>query len=97
VRELCTAHEVLLQFTGTKPGVPNEALPRLFDRLYRVDPSRSREHGGSGLGLSICKTIIEAHKGTIKARHAATGGLMIEIMLPLQNKHTRKVLNGNDS
>jgi two-component system sensor histidine kinase BaeS len=89
VRQLCTASEMMLQFADTLPGVPQEALPRLFDRLYRVDPSRSREHGGSGLGLSICKTIIEAHKGTIKARHAPAGGLQIEIMLPLQNKtHT---------
>ena len=98
VRQLCTASEVLLQFADTKPGVPHASLPRLFDRLYRVDPSRSREHGGSGLGLSICKTIIEAHKGTIKARQAATGGLLIEIMLPLQNKahkSARKDTDGN--
>jgi two-component system, OmpR family, sensor histidine kinase BaeS len=98
VRQLCTASEMLLQFADTKPGVPQESLSRLFDRLYRVDPSRSREHGGSGLGLSICKTIIEAHKGTIKARHAATGGLLVEIMLPLQSKgqkHARKDTHGN--
>ena len=98
VRQLCTASEVLLQFADTKPGVPHESLPSLFDRLYRVDPSRSREQGGSGLGLSICKTIIEAHKGTIKARHAATGGLLVEIMLPLKNKahkHARKDTDGN--
>ena len=98
VRQLCTASEVLLQFADTLPGVPHESLPRLFDRLYRVDPSRSREQGGSGLGLSICKTIIEAHNGTIKARNAATGGLLVEIMLPLKNKahkHARKDTDGN--
>jgi len=79
--------------------VPTEALSHLFDRLYRVDKSRSRAHGGSGLGLSICKTIIEAHDGTITAQHAATGGLQIEIMLPLQNKatkHARKVTDNHD-
>ena len=100
VRQLCTSSEVLLQFADTKPGVPNESLPRLFDRLYRVDPSRSREQGGSGLGLSICKTIIEAHNGTIKARHASTGGLQIELMLPLQNKtrkYARKDTDNNDA
>jgi two-component system sensor histidine kinase BaeS len=90
VRRRCTLDRVLLQFADTKPAVPTESLDRLFDRLYRVDPSRSRAHGGSGLGLSICKTIVEAHDGTISAQHAAAGGLQIEIDLPLQvsaNKH----------
>ena len=86
VRNIRATSSVLLLFADTKPAVPTEALNRLFDRLYRVDQSRSRAHGGSGLGLSICKTIIEAHDGTITAQHAATGGLQIEIMLPLLNK-----------
>jgi len=99
VRQLCTMSVVLLQFADTKPAVPTEALDRLFDRLYRVDPSRSRVHGGSGLGLSICKTIIEAHEGTITALHAASGGLQIEITLPLQkipHKHIRKATDNHD-
>ncbi|MEI6262598.1 MAG: ATP-binding protein [Deltaproteobacteria bacterium] len=99
VRNICATSSVLLLFADTKPTVPTEALNRLFDRLYRVDQSRSRAHGGSGLGLSICKTIIEAHDGTITAQHAATGGLQIEIMLPLHNiatKNARKVTNNHD-
>jgi two-component system sensor histidine kinase BaeS len=100
VRQLCTMNVVLLQFADTKPAVPPEALGRIFDRLYRVDLSRSRAHGGSGLGLSICKTIIEAHDGTITAQHAASGGLQIEIMLPLQNKaskHSREAMDNHDA
>lgn len=97
VRQLCTASEVLLQFSDTVPGVPKESLPRLFDRLYRVDKSRSRAHGGSGLGLSICKTIIEAHGGTIKAQQARDGGLLVEISLPLQKKQARKAAGDNDA
>ena len=99
VRQICATGSVLLLFADTKPTVPTEALDHLFDRLYRVDKSRSRAHGGSGLGLSICKTIIEAHDGTITAQHAATGGLQIEIMLPLQNKatkHAREVTDNHD-
>ncbi len=99
VRQICATSSVLLLFADTKPTVPTEALSHLFDRLYRVDKSRSRAHGGSGLGLSICKTIIEAHDGTITAQHAAIGGLQIEIMLPLQNKatkHARKVTDNHD-
>ncbi|MBF0258431.1 MAG: HAMP domain-containing protein [Desulfamplus sp.] len=74
---ICTASEIKLIFADTKPGVPAESLDRLFDRLYRVDKSRSRALGGSGLGLSICKTIIEAHNGTIKANLAPEHGLQI--------------------
>jgi len=65
------------------PGVPQEALPKLFDRLYRVDPSRTRNTGGSGLGLAICKTIVESHGGAIRALNGASGGLLIEIEFPL--------------
>ncbi|MCB1739053.1 MAG: HAMP domain-containing protein [Gammaproteobacteria bacterium] len=65
------------------PGVSDTDLPHLFDRLYRVDPSRSRRNGGSGLGLSICKSIIEAHGGHARASQATLGGLRIDFKLPL--------------
>ena len=65
------------------PGVPDNALPKLFERLYRVDESRSRLSGGSGLGLTICETIVHAHQGKISASHSPLGGLAITINLPL--------------
>ena len=71
------------------PGVSDEALPRLFDRLYRVDSSRNRDTGGSGLGLSICRHIIEHHNGTIHCEKSALGGLKTVIMLPLSAKRER--------
>jgi two-component system sensor histidine kinase BaeS len=74
---------VSLDFQDTAPGVPPEALPRLFDRLYRVEGSRSRDTGGTGLGLAICRNIVEAHGGQISARAAPQGGLWIHIELPL--------------
>jgi two-component system, OmpR family, sensor histidine kinase BaeS len=61
------------------PGVPPDAVPHLFDRLYRVDQSRSRALGGSGLGLSICRSIVEAMGGRIDAQNAPAGGLRIRI------------------
>lgn len=77
---------LLLSFEDSGPGVPDGSLSRLFDRLYRVDPSRSRESGGCGLGLSICKSITEALGGSIRAAHSSLGGLGIFISLPLNQK-----------
>lgn len=71
-----------LRIDDTAPGVPVEALPRLFDRLYRVEPSRSRRFGGAGLGLAICRNIVEAHGGRIHAHASPLGGLRIDIELP---------------
>ncbi|WP_419174596.1 ATP-binding protein [Desulfosediminicola sp.] len=65
------------------PGVEDQHLERLFERLYRVDGSRSRESGGAGLGLSICWNIVKGHNGTIKATHSNLGGLRVEVTLPL--------------
>jgi two-component system sensor histidine kinase BaeS len=77
------ANQITLYFEDSGPGVPPESLEHLFDRLYRVDKSRSRMLGGSGLGLSICKSIVDNLGGQIKALNAPSGGLRIEIVLPL--------------
>ena len=73
---------VRLIIEDSAPGVAAEAMPKLFDRLYRVEESRNREHGGFGLGLSICKGIVEAHSGAISAAPSELGGLRVEIELP---------------
>ncbi len=64
------------------PGVAPEHQQRIFERLYRVESSRSRETGGAGLGLSICKNIVDAHQGSITAATSPLGGLQIRIELP---------------
>ena len=73
-----------LQFDDTAPAPRAEALPRLFDRFFRAEPSRSRALGGSGLGLAICKALVEAHGGKIAAALSPRGGLTINIRLPLE-------------
>lgn len=69
-------------FQDSAPGVPEDALSRLFERLYRVETSRNRATGGAGLGLSICHNIVAAHGGSISASHSPLGGLEICILLP---------------
>jgi len=72
-----------LDFNDTAPAVPDEALTQLFERFYRVEASRSRALGGAGLGLAICRNIVEAHGGRIEARPSPLGGLCIHVELPL--------------
>jgi two-component system sensor histidine kinase BaeS len=82
VGEVTNDHiNIFIEDTG--PGVAEASLNRLFDRLYRTDLARTRESGGSGLGLSICKSIIEAHQGRIWAENVDSGGLRIVIELPI--------------
>lgn len=66
----------------TPPGVSDDDLPRLFERLFRTDRSRSRVAGGSGLGLAICRSIVDAHGGAIVARRSVLGGLAVDVDLP---------------
>ncbi|MEM7255425.1 MAG: ATP-binding protein [Pseudomonadota bacterium] len=73
---------VALTICDSAPGVDAEHAARLFERLYRVEASRSRRFGGSGLGLSICRNIVEAHQGSIVARSSPLGGLEITVTLP---------------
>jgi len=75
---------VHLRVEDSGPGIPAEHLPRLFDRFYKVDPSRhvGPSASGSGLGLSIVKAIVERHGGRISAANAVAGGAAFEILLP---------------
>lgn len=69
-------------FQDSSPSVPTADMDKLFDRLYRVENSRNRATGGAGLGLAICRNIVEAHGGTITAEPSSLGGLLIRIKLP---------------
>ena len=71
-----------LTVTDTGVGIPPEDLPHIFERFYRVDKSRSRIQGKTGLGLAICKAIVEAHSGYIEVTSQPGGGSRFEVQLP---------------
>src|SRR4029077_18457733 len=64
------------------PGIPPEALERIFERFYRVDKARSREQGGTGLGLSIVKHIVQSHGGRVWAKSKVGQGASFYFTLP---------------
>lgn len=83
LRVLSHGDTAMIQVDDSPPAVPASDMPRIFDRLYRSEDSRSRRFGGAGLGLAIAKSIVEAHGGHIEARPSTElGGLQIEITLP---------------
>ena len=72
----------LLSIQDTGIGIPEKDLPFIFDRFYRVDKARSKDEGGSGLGLSICRHIAEAHKGKIEVESKSGLGTRFKIHIP---------------
>ncbi|WP_273888877.1 sensor histidine kinase [Rubrobacter naiadicus] len=72
--------EITVRDTG--PGIPNEHLPHVFDRFYRVDKARSRARGGAGLGLSIARDLARAQGGDLEATNAPEGGALLRLTLP---------------
>jgi two-component system sensor histidine kinase SaeS len=82
IRALDVGKEVEVQIADTGEGISAKDLPRLFDRTFRADPSRSRSSGGAGLGLTIAKGIVEAHGGRIWAKSEVGRGSVFAFTLP---------------
>lgn len=74
-----------LVIKDTGIGIPTESLPKIFDRFYRVESSRSRAAGGSGLGLSIVRAIVDAHKGKIDVSSQVGVGTTFVVLLPIRH------------
>ena len=75
--------QAVITVSDRGPGLPSDEASRVFERFFRSDPSRSRGHGGAGLGLSIVDAIVEAHRGTVMASSAPGEGMTITVRLPL--------------
>ena len=72
------------RIADTGIGIPEEALDRIFERFYRVDKSRAREVGGTGLGLSLARSVITLHRGTVSVVSEVGEGSEFKVMLPLK-------------
>ena len=75
--------QLRLDVADTGSGISPDRLPYVFDQFYRVDPSRSRETGGAGLGLTIVKRLVEAHGGRVTAESEPGRGTRISVHLPV--------------
>ncbi|MDH7602137.1 MAG: ATP-binding protein, partial [Armatimonadota bacterium] len=80
-----TDSEIVIRVADNGPGIPAEHLPRIFERFYRVDSSRSRRVSGSGLGLAIVKHIAQAHGGRVEASSRVGEGSTFSIYIPAAN------------
>jgi heavy metal sensor kinase len=85
-------NKAVLEVADNGIGIPPEALPRVFERFYRVDKARSRDRGGAGLGLSIVKSICAAHQGRVEASSVQGKGSIFRVEMPLAANSTN---NGN--
>lgn len=84
VRVFQDSGQAVITLRDSGPGFPEEALPHLFERFFRADPSRSRAQGGSGLGLAIARQLAQAHGGTLTAENSPQGGAVLRLALPLK-------------
>ena len=72
-------------FEDTGIGIPSESLDKIFEPFYRVDQARTRAKGGSGLGLSLAKWIVELHNGSVTVESELSKGTRLTVRLPLHN------------
>ncbi len=94
VRVICApegSNRVRIEVADTGIGIPEESIPRIFERFYVVDKSRSRKLGGTGLGLAIVKHIVQSHAGSVEVESSLGRGTRFIMRLPLDFRTTREL------
>ena len=76
------AGDVIVRIDDRGPGIPEDQLESVFRPFHRLESSRSRQTGGTGLGLTVARTIVRAHGGEITLRNRSEGGLRAQVTLP---------------
>ena len=82
VRVVATPEAIIVEIEDQGPGIPEEELNKVLAPFYRIETSRSRDTGGTGLGLTIAKSVIESHGGTLRLENRAQSGLLVTVILP---------------
>jgi signal transduction histidine kinase len=91
ISSVSSPDQLVIAVSDTGDGIAAEHLPQLFERFYRADSARDREHGGAGIGLAIARALVEAHGGTISAASAGPGtGATFIIRLPVTTAADRQ-------
>lgn len=75
--------ELIVTIDDDGPGIPPTELDRVFDPFYRLEASRSRETGGTGLGLTVARSTVRAHGGDVELANRDGGGLSVTVTLPM--------------
>jgi len=90
------SHDAVLRVSDSGPGVPAEALTKLFEPFYRLNDARERQTGGVGLGLAITERAVRFHGGKVSASNRPGAGLMVELRIPLIAAGTRQPARAED-
>jgi signal transduction histidine kinase len=86
------AEEIVIRVEDGGPGIPEKFREEVFRPFFRLEGSRSRNSGGSGLGLTVSRTVARAHGGEVRLSAASGGGLVVTVVLPHQSEATAKPL-----
>ena len=79
----------LFSIEDNGPGIPADKLDNIFKKFYQIDTSLTRKHGGTGLGLTICKGIVEGHGGIIWIDKSSNEGTLVKFILPVDGTYEK--------